>query len=186
MKKILTLLGLAACSLGYAQGTLVINNYSIYDFEGYLIATNPATADCYPSVTSGDPDVVLVPADSHMGNNKALVYDNYRDQFVKSLYPMTSWNVTTSSTAVPIPRLWNHTDVAPGGNLANNTRWSATKFRMFQAGTTNLAPGGFDGPIALANSCYNAPDNFDTSLGNRAEIFTVTSNGMSTTYIQLY
>ncbi|MDR2236574.1 MAG: hypothetical protein LBE92_10645 [Chryseobacterium sp.] len=186
MKKILALLGLAACSLGYAQGTLVVNNYSIYDFEGYFIATNPAAPDCYPYVTSGDPSVIIVPADSHVGNGKALVYDNYREQFVKSLYPMTSWNVTLSSVSPITPRLWSHGAVAPNGTVANNTRWSATKFRTFLPGTTNQAPGGFGGPIALANSCYNVPSSFTTSLGNTAEIFTVTSGSTSTTFIQLY
>ncbi len=185
MKKVLALLGLAAFSLGYAQGgTLIINNYSKFDFSGFLIANN-ALGNCYPYVTSENPDMVSIPADSHMGNGKALVYKDYQSQYNTSMYPMTRWSVSTSSTSTT-SQLWSSMLIAPGGVISNNTRWSATKFVMYYPGTTNLAPDGFSGPIALPNSCYNAPSNFTTASGNSAEIFTITSGTTTTTYIQLF
>lgn len=187
MKKLLTVLGLAAFSLGYSQGgTLILNNYSQYDFVGFIIANNLA-GGCYPYITSANPDMVRVPANSHMGNGNELRYDNYRDQYNSSLYPMASWNVTTSS-ALGVFRAWNHAAIMPGGVLSNNTRWATTKFVMYYPGTTTLAPDNFHGAITIAaNSCYTASDNLTSSTGNNsAEIFTLMSGGINYTYIQLY
>lgn len=187
MKKLLTILGLAAFSMGYSQGgTLILNNYSQYDFVGFIIANNLA-GGCYPYITSANPDMVRVPADSHMGNGNELRYDNYRDQFGSSLYPMASWHVATSS-ALGVTRPWNHGSLMPGGVLSNNTRWATTKFVMYYPGTTNLAPDDFNGAITIAaNSCYTASDNIISTTGNNsAEIFTITSGTSNITYIQLY
>ncbi|MDR6923413.1 MULTISPECIES: hypothetical protein [Chryseobacterium] len=186
MKKVLAILSLAVCSLGYAQkGPLIVNNYSIYDFKGVVFASNESGATCSPYVTTRDPDEIVIPADSHMGNGKALVYDNYRDQFTNSLYPTTTWTVSLSATSVT-PRAWNHPSLLPTGVISANTRWSGTKFRMFYAGTNDLAPGGFDGPLVLPNSCYNAPSSISTPLGNTGDIFTVTSGATTITYIQFF
>ncbi|MEI3790071.1 MULTISPECIES: hypothetical protein [Chryseobacterium] len=188
MKKVLTLLGLAAFSFGYSQGgTLILNNYSQYDFKGFIVANNFA-GGCYPYISSNNPDMVTVPANSHIGNGQELRYTNYRDQFNSSLYPMTEWHVSTSS-APGIPRLWNHPAVMPGGVLSNNTKWATTKFVMYYPGTTTLAPDNFNGAITLAgnSNCYSASDNMTTSTGNNsAEIFTIASGGITYTYIQIY
>jgi len=187
MKKVLALLSLAACSLGYAQGgTLILNNYSKFDFYGYIIANNPS-GNCYPHISSANPEMVRVPYDSHMGNGKALVYENYRDQYTSSLYPMATWSVALASGSSSItPRAWNNPSMAPGLVLSNNTKWATTKFVMYYPGTTDLAPDNFSGAVTLFNNCYNAPSNFTTSSGNGAEIFTITSGTDTVTYIQLF
>ncbi|PIF47140.1 hypothetical protein CLU96_4187 [Chryseobacterium sp. 52] len=187
MKKVLTLLGIAAFSFAYSQGgTLILNNYSAYDFSGFIVANNFA-GGCYPYISSNNPDMVTVPANSHMGNGNELKYSNYRDQYTSSLYPMTSWHVTTSA-APGLARLWNHPSMMPGGVFSNNTKWATTKFVMYYPGTTNLAPDNFNGAITLAgNTCYTASDYLVTSSGNNsAEIFTIVNGGTTYTYIQLY
>ncbi|KPE48946.1 hypothetical protein [Chryseobacterium indologenes] len=185
MKKVLAILSLTACSLGYAQkGPLILNNYSAYEFRGIVFASNESGTNCYPYVTSQDPNEIIVPADSHVGNGKALIYDNYQSQFTNSLYPVTTWTVSLSSTSIT-PRPWNHPSLLPTGVISTNTRWSGTKFRMFYPGTNDTV-WGFGGPLVLPNSCYNAPDNFTTPDGNSAEIFTITADKVTTTYIQLY
>ncbi|KMQ65613.1 hypothetical protein ACM46_06970 [Chryseobacterium angstadtii] len=188
MKKILALLGIAAFSLAYSQGgTLILNNYSAYDFSGYIVANNFA-GGCYPYITSNDPEMVKVPADSHMGNGNELRYTDFRNQYTTSLYPMAAWHVSTSS-ALGISRPWNHGSLMPGGTFSNNTKWATTKFVMYYPGTTNLAPDNFNGALTLPGniSCYNAPNYFSTPSGsNSAEIFTITSGASTTTYIQLY
>lgn len=187
MKKILALIGLAAFSFGYSQGTLILNNYSQYDFSGFLIANNLA-GGCYPFISSSLPDMVKVPANSHQGNGLELKYTNYKDQFTSSLYPVTQWHVSTSS-ALGVSRLWNHPSLMPGGVFSNNTRWATTKFVMYYPGTTNLAPDDFNGAITVTGNagCYNASDNMTSTTGNNsAEIFTLSSGGTVITYIQLY
>ncbi|KPE48948.1 hypothetical protein [Chryseobacterium indologenes] len=187
MKKVLALLSLAACSFGYAQGgTLILNNYSKYDFYGYIMANN-TSGNCYPSISSADPEMVRVPANSHMGNGNELRYDNYRDQFLNSLYPMTAWSVALASGGSSTTlRAWNNPSMAPGLVLSNNTKWATTKFVMYYPGTTDLAPDNFNGAVTLFNNCYNAPSSFSTPSGNSAEIFTVTSGTNTITYIQLF
>lgn len=185
MKKVLAILSLAVCSLGYAQkGPLILNNYSAYEFRGIVFASNEFGATCTPYITSREPDEIIVPADSHTGNGKALIYENFRDQFTNSLYPTTTWMVNLSSTSIT-PRPWNYPALAPGLPISNNTRWSGTKFRMFHPGTNDNV-WGFGGPLVLPNSCYDAPDQITTPEGNSAEIFTITADKVTTTYIQLY
>ncbi|KXH85526.1 hypothetical protein [Chryseobacterium kwangjuense] len=188
MKKVLTLLGLAAFCFGYSQGgTLILNNYSQYDFSGFISANNLA-GGCYPIVTTNIPDMVKVPANSHQGNGLELKYTNFRDQYNSSLYPITEWHISTSS-APGIKRQWNHASLLPSGVFSNNTKWSTTKFVMYYPGTTNLAPDDFYGTITIAgnSSCYNAPDYMTSTSGNNsAEIFTLVSGGTVFTYIQLY
>jgi hypothetical protein len=185
MKKFLALLRLAVCSLGYAQkGPLILNNYSAYEFRGVIYASNEVGATCTPYITSHDPDEIVIPADSHTGNGKALIYENFRDQFTNSLYPTSTWMVNLSSTSIN-PRAWNHPSLLPTGVISANTRWSGTKFGMFHPGT-NESVWGFGGPLVLPNSCYDAPDHITTPDGNSAEIFTITADKVTTTYIQLY
>ncbi|NML70426.1 hypothetical protein HHL23_11515 [Chryseobacterium sp. RP-3-3] len=187
MKKLLIVLGLATFSLGYSQGgTLVVNNYTPYDYYGAIIAHNFA-GGCYPYVSSKDPNMITVPANANMSTGTELRYDNYRDQYTSSLYPVTEWNVSLSATAGP-PRLWNHPAVMPGSPVSNNTRWGATKFQMRIAGTTTNAPDNFNANLSVAgNSCYLAPDYFTTPSGsNSAEMFMISSGGINYTYINLY
>jgi|GEM_PF-384275 len=189
MKKFLTILGIAAFVFGYSQnGTLIVNNYTPYDFSGYIMANNFA-GGCYPFLTSSAPDMVTVPANANMGNGNELRYENYKDQYTSSLYPISQWYVQSSST-ISVLRPWNHAAIMPGGTISNNTKWSATKFNMKYAGTTNGVPGFSNGLTLAGNtSCYTAPDYFDMTSGgvtNSAEIFTLTSGGINYTYIQLY
>lgn len=188
MKKILTLLGLAVFSFGFSQGgTLIVNNYTPYDYYGALIANNFA-GGCYPIVTPTTPgSMVTVPANSNMGTGTELRYDNYRDQFTSSLYPVTEWQVMLSATNGQ-PRLWSHPAIMPGSVVANNTKWGSTKFEMRIAGTTTNAPDNFHANLSvIGNPCNTAPDFFSTPSGsNSAEMFSLTSGGIVYTYIQLY
>ncbi|KMQ65620.1 hypothetical protein ACM46_07005 [Chryseobacterium angstadtii] len=183
MKKILTILSFAAAITTYAQGRLIINNYTPYDFQGHVIA-HGTTSPCYPRVVNNT--IITVPADANTGNGNHLQYDNYRDQFGSSLYPMADWNVSTSpnnNSVVP----WNDLGMIPGGTLSNTTKWGVAKFGMVYAGTNNNVVG-FSANLALAgNACYASPDNFTTSNGlNSGEIFVITSGGTVTTYLQMY
>lgn len=185
MKKVLTLLGLAAFASGFAQGgTLILNNYSAYDFEGYIIASN-YNSGCYPLVTSADPELVKVPYNSHMGNGQELVYKDFQSQYTSSLYPMAAWSVMLSATNTTI-RAWNNPSMMPGGVISSNTKWATTKFAMFYPGTHNNAPDNFGGAVSISPNCYNAPTDFTTPSGNMAEIFTLNNSGVTYTYIQIY
>ncbi|MBL1219776.1 hypothetical protein JET18_02950 [Chryseobacterium sp. L7] len=185
MKKILTLLGLAAFSFGYSQGgTMIVNNYTPYEYRGALIANNFA-GGCYPFISTNGG--VIIPPNSHTGNGNALIYPNYRDQFTTSLYPMPSWNVSLAPNS-PTVRPWNHGSMMPGGTISINTKWSASKFEMYDPATSQYVPG-FNTTVSLAgNTCYIAPDFYTTPSGaNSAEIFTITtSTGLVETYLQLY
>ncbi|MEI3790074.1 MULTISPECIES: hypothetical protein [unclassified Chryseobacterium] len=183
MKKILSILGIAASIAAYAQGTLIINNYTIYDYRGDVIAHN-MFAPCYPRVVNNVP--IIVPANSNTGTGTQLQYDNFRDQYTSSLYPMAEWSVGTSPNSTNV-RPWDHFSLAPGGTFSNNTRWGITKFGMVYAGTNNNVVG-FSADIAIAgNPCYTYPDYFTTPNGlNSGEMFIITSGSNVTTYIQLY
>jgi len=183
MKKIITLLSFAASVAAYAQGALVINNYTTYDFRGDLIAHN-LISPCYPRVANNTP--IIVPADSHVGNGLQLQYENYRVQFINSLYPMAEWSVSTSANTTNV-RSWDNNSLLPGGVISSNTKWGTAKFGMVYAGTTNNVPG-FSVNISIAgNPCYTYPDYFTTSSGlNSAEMFTITSGSNVTAYLQIY
>ncbi|MDP9960155.1 hypothetical protein [Chryseobacterium lathyri] len=185
MKKILTIVGITIASLVYSQGgTMIVNNYTPYEYRGALIANN-FSGGCYPII--GTNAGVIIPPDSHTGNGNALIYTNYRDQYTTSLYPMPSWTVSLAANSNSI-RPWNHGSLIPGGTLSNNTKWSASKFEMYDPATSAYVPG-FNTTVSLAgNSCYMAPDYFVTPSGaNSAEIFTITtSTGLVETYLQLY
>ncbi|KFF24612.1 hypothetical protein [Chryseobacterium vrystaatense] len=183
MKKIFSLLGFVASLAAYAQGPLVINNYSDYDFRGHVIA-HDMVAPCYPRVANNVP--IIVPADSHMGNGLQLEYKNFRDQFGTSLYPMADWSVATSPNN-DFVWAWNDANLVPGGTISNTTKWGIAKFGMVYAGTTIGVPG-FGGNIALyPNPCYPYLSGFTTSNGlNSADIFTITSGTVVTTYIQIF
>jgi len=185
MKKVLTLLGITAVSLAYSQGgTLIVNNYSIYEYRGALIANN-FSGGCYPII--GTNSGIVIPPDSHTGNGNALIYPNYKDQFTTSLYPMPNWTVNLAANSTSV-RPWNQPSMMPGGVISLNTKWSASKFEMYDPATSAYVPG-FSTTVAVAgNSCYIAPDYFVTPSGmNSAEIFTITTGtGIVETYLQIY
>lgn len=183
MKKIAAVLAFALSTAAFAQGRLVINNYSAYDFRGDVIAHN-MTSPCYPRVGNNTP--IIVPADAHMGNGNHLQYDNFRDQFGLSLYPTSNWTVTTGPNSTTVSP-WNDPSLVPGGTLSNTTLWNVAKFGMVYPGTTTGVPG-FGATLAVGlNPCYASPDNFTTSNGlNSGEIFIITGGGSSTTYLQIY
>ncbi|KMQ65619.1 hypothetical protein ACM46_07000 [Chryseobacterium angstadtii] len=180
MKKLLTIIGMAVFSLGYSQGTIILNNYSKYDYHGFLVATN-ATAGCYPRV--GNDGVIVVPAESHTGNNQALVYKDYQNQFTSSLYPTANWVVTQNPTGSSIMP-WNDVNLAPGNTISTSTKWYATKFVMMEAGTLTAAPDDFRANINIISPCTPvANDYFATPSGNNsAEMFTIGA----ITYLQVY
>ncbi|SHG98548.1 hypothetical protein [Chryseobacterium vrystaatense] len=185
MKKILSTLGITMVSLAYSQGgTIIVNNYTPYEYRGALIANN-FSGGCYPFISTNAG--VIIPPDSHMGNGNALIYTNYRDQYTSSLYPMPNWTVSTSATSTTI-RPWNHGSLMPGGVFSINTKWSSSKFEMYDPATSLYIPG-FSTTVSLAgNPCYMAPDYFTTPNGlHSAEIFTIsTSTGLVETYLQLF
>lgn len=179
MKKFLIIVGITAASLIYAQvGTLIINNYTPYEYRGDIIANN--SLGCYPIV--GNTNKIIVPADSHTGNGQQLQYDNYRDQYTSSLYPNPNWTVSTSTSTTNV-RPWNHPSIMPGGTISNYTKWSATKFDMFDTGTGSYVTG-FNANLSIStcNSSIPTPS-YNTPNGlNSAEMFVIGS----ITYIQLY
>ncbi|PQA95816.1 hypothetical protein B0A69_05455 [Chryseobacterium shigense] len=182
MKKIVTVLGITAASLAYSQGMFMLNNYSPHDFHGNLMAMN--LNGCVPAVMNNDPASIIVPANSHMGNGLAWKIDNYRDQFSTSIYPVTNWIVTLGPSPSTI-RLWNNPSLMPGGVIANNTKWTTSKFQMYYAGTGNHVVG-FNTSLgnATPNSCITSVDYFSTPNGS-AEWFTITGTD-TITYFQIY
>ncbi|MBL1219771.1 hypothetical protein JET18_02925 [Chryseobacterium sp. L7] len=183
MKKIATVLAFAASVTAFAQGRLIINNYSAYDFRGDVIAHN-MTSPCYPRVANST--LITVPADANMGNGNHLQYDNFRDQFGSSFYPTANWTVVTNPNTTNVSP-WNDPSLVPGGTLSNTTVWNVAKFSMVYPGTTTNVIG-FSATLAVPqNPCYASPDNFTTSNGlNSGDIFTITSGGVSTTFLQVY
>lgn len=183
MKKIITLLSLIAMTATYAQGTLVINNYSAYDFYGHVLAFN-MTSPCYPRVANDQP--ITVPANSNIGNGNQLQYENYRDQYTASLYPQSEWVVTTSPNDTN-NRPYNFPLLAPTSQFALSTKWGLAKFGMKDPGTNNNVPN-FSVNIAVAgNPCYNSPVDYTTPNGaNYTNIFMITSGSTSITYLQIY
>lgn len=179
MKKILAIIGTAAASFVYSQGTIIINNYSKFDFHGFIMAAS-STAGCYPRV--GNDGEIVVPADSHMGNSKELIYKDYYGQYMSSLYPTANWAVTLSPTNSSI-MAWNNPNLSPSGTISTTTRWFATKFDMTEAGTTISSPD-FRANLNLANPCNPTAYSYYTtpSGDNSAEIFTISG----ITYLQLY
>ncbi|SHG70783.1 hypothetical protein SAMN05421866_1284 [Chryseobacterium oranimense] len=178
MKKFLLLLGICFVSSAYAQGgTLIIQNFTTnYDFHGIIYANNFA-GGCYPFITSKDPYPVVVPAGA------TAKYENYRDQFTSSPFPVSSWEVTLASGSAPTTRPWNHPSLMPGGVISNNTRWSMSKFQMYHAGTS-VPETFFNGDIGDAtNPCNSNPDFIDSSPYGSSKWFTITSGGTVYTYL---
>ncbi|UZT99739.1 hypothetical protein ODZ84_09285 [Chryseobacterium fluminis] len=188
MKKFLSAIGICAAAIAYAQGTLILNNYSSYDFNGYIYAANPAPTggNCYPMVGNGTPDPIVVPANSNTITGTQLEFTNYKDQFTNSLYPVSTWLVSTSATNQSIPRTWNHPAVMPGGTVSNNTRWAGSKFFMTDPATGASVPL-FNANIAVFGSCNSSfiPDSFVCPSGS-AEMFTISSGTTVTTYFEIY
>jgi hypothetical protein len=179
MKKILMVIGTVAASLVYSQGRIIVNNYSKYDFHGFLIASN-STAGCYPSV--GNNEAIVIPGESHMGNGHELIYEGYRDQFVSSLYPTANWDVTLNPSGSSI-MAWDNVNLSPSSTVATTTKWFATKFNMMEPGTTTPVQD-FHTNLNITNPCSSTVmDYFVTPSGdNSAEMFTIGS----ITYLQLF
>lgn len=180
MRKILAILATVTASFVYSQGMIIVNNYSKFDFYGYLIATN-STSGCYPRV--GNDGVIIVPAESHMGNGLQLVYKDYMGQFSSSLYPTANWVVTQSPTLSSI-MAWNNPNLTPGGTISTTTKWYATKFDMMDMGTTTPNTENFRANMNIANACSTGINDFfvTPSGNNSAEMFTISG----ITYLQLY
>ncbi|MCS3531413.1 hypothetical protein [Chryseobacterium sp. JUb7] len=190
MKKLLSTIGLCAAAFAYAQGgTLILNNYSSYDFNGYIYAANPTPTGgtCYPIVGNGTPDPIVVPANSNTITGTQLEIRNYRDQYTTSLYPVTTWLVSTSPTIQTIPRAWNHAAVMPGGTISNNTKWAGSKFFMTDPANGGASVPLFNANIAVAGSCNSSfiPDSYSCPSGY-AELFTITTGTTVTTYFEIY
>lgn len=174
MKKILTLSSIIVFSLAYSQGILIVNNYSKHDFSGTLIAGGTSAANgCYPRV--GNTGSINIPADSHTGNGKELMYKDYQSQYTNSLYPTATWEVYPNATGHSVMS-WNDPNLVPGGTISTTTQWYATKF------STSLLE--FRANLGLITPCNpTSVDTYTTPSGNEfAEMFTI--NG--TTYLQLY
>jgi hypothetical protein len=178
MKKLLLLLGICSVSSAYAQGgMLIIQNFTTnYDFHGNIYANNNTGGGCYPIVTSKDPDPIVVPAGA------TAKYENYRDQYSSSGFPVSTWNVYLGAGSAASPRPWNHGSLIPGGVISNNTKWSMSKFQMYHAGTS-VPETYFNGDIGgTALPCNTAPDTVTTTWGN-AKWFTITSGTDVYTYL---
>lgn len=189
MKKFLTIIGICSAAVAYSQGgTFILNNYSPYNFNGAIIAANPSPTGgtCYPLVSSSNPNPLVIPADSHMGNGLELKMDNYKDQYPNSLYPIMTWDVSTSATNQGIPRAWNHPAVMPGGTVSNNTKWAGSKFYMTDPATGTSIPL-FNANIAVAGTCNSAavPDYYVCPSGS-AEMFTISSGPNTITYFNIF
>jgi len=185
MKKLLTVIFIAAVSLIHAQNLkLIVNNYSTtFDFHGTLSAHNFG-GGCYPYVTTNSPAMVVVPANANMNNGNELVYANFKDQYVNSLYPNASWMVQLSA-ATSIVRAWNHASIAPGGVISANTKWSSSQFQMYYAGTSTPEPS-FSGLIGEPQDpCTGAISNISTPYGD-VEWFNITTGNVDYSYLQIY
>ncbi|KFF24608.1 hypothetical protein [Chryseobacterium vrystaatense] len=178
MKKFLTIAATAAAALVYSQGTLIINNYSKFDYNGFMIAGN-STVGCYPRVANEA--AIVVPADSHMGNGKNLMYKDYQNQYY-SLYPTTNWSVYPNANTTSV-MAWDNVNLAPGGTISTTTQWYATKFYTTFPGTNTSNPE-FQTNLVLPNPCNSGSStSFSTASGNNsADIFVI--GGI--TYLQLY
>ncbi|PQA95818.1 hypothetical protein B0A69_05465 [Chryseobacterium shigense] len=178
MKKTLLLLASAAASFAYSQGTLIINNYSKYDYNGFMGAGN-SSVGCYPRVGNEAP--IIVPADSHMGNGHELVYKDYLNQFY-SLYPTTNW-VVYFNPNTPTIMSWDDVNLSPGGTISNTTQWYFTKFYTTLPGTNTSNPE-FQANLGLSSPCSPGSMAYYTtpSGDNSAEIFVISG----ITYLQLY
>lgn len=178
------------CALGgmisAQQSTLIINNYSSYDYHGQLMAT-PLGA-CYPMVSIGYPavpDQLIVPA---LSDYELQSYS------VGAANGITTFLVQTSGTNPAVPRVPNHPTLAPTGAISVNTNWRHTKFQMYFAGTnTPVSSGGTSVPETYflgnlgdgTNSCFTGPSNISTTYGD-ADWFTISSGGVQYTYIQIF
>ncbi|KXH85517.1 hypothetical protein [Chryseobacterium kwangjuense] len=179
MKKFLLLLGICSVSTAYAQGgTLIIQNFTTnYDFHGSLYANNNVGGGCYPMVISKVPDEIIVPAGA------TAKYENYRDQFSTSGYPVSTWNVYLAAGSAASPRPWSHPSLVPGGVISNNTKWSMSKYQMYHAGTS-VPETYFNGDIGeTALPCNTAPDFVDSPPYGSAKWFTITSGTDVYTYL---
>jgi hypothetical protein len=180
MKKFLLLFGICSVSSAYAQGgMLIIQNFTTnYDFHGVLYANNNTGGGCYPLVVSKVPDAIIIPAGT------AAKYENYKDQYATSGFPVSIWNVYLGAGSAASPRAWNHGSLAPGGVISNNTKWSMAKFQMYHAGTS-VPETYFNGDVGeSAPPCNTAPNVVTTSWGN-ASWFTITSGTNVYTYLNI-
>lgn len=188
MKKQLLIL---CCAIGgmisAQQSTLIINNYSSYDYHGQLMAT--PLGSCYPMVSIGGvavtPDQLIVPASTD------YMLPSYSNGLANGI---TTFLVQTSVTNPAVPRAPDHVTLSPTGAISTNTNWRHTKFQMYFAGTnTPVSSGGasipetyFNGNLGDGtNSCFSGPSYISTVYGD-ANWFTISSGGTQYTYIQIF
>lgn len=194
-KAIFITMSLLGISVYSQQSTLIVNNYSIYDFHGSILA-NPVNA-CYPSVSisyPATPNQSIVPANSHQGNGLQLEYSNYASAGTNPLYPITTFLVQTAGTSPAQPRVPSHVLLLPTGPVSLNTDWHHTKFEMYFAGTNiKVSSGGVNVPETYfngnlgdgLNTCFLGASYITTTYGD-AEWFTITAGGTKYSYIQIF
>lgn len=185
-KQLLILCSVLGGMISAQQSTLIINNYSSYDYHGQLMAT--PLGSCYPMVSIGYPAVpnqLIVPA---LSDYKLPSYSDGASNGI------TTFLVQTSGANPATPRVPGHITLSPGGPIASNTNWRHTKFQMYFAGTnTPVSSGGTSVPETYfnanlgdgTNSCFSGPSNISTIYGD-AEWFTISSGGIQYTYIQIF
>jgi hypothetical protein len=185
MKRIILALTIG-CSglLSSQQSKLTVNNYSVYDFHGVLIAT--PLGSCYPIVSISAPAVpseLVVPAGTVYGLSSYA-----------SSTTITSFLVQTSATNPAIPRVPSHPTLIPSGAISTMTDWRHTKFQMYFAGTgTPVSSGGtsvpetyFNGNLGDGtNSCFTGSSYISSVYGD-AEFFKISSGGITYSYINIF
>jgi len=191
MKKLVLTLGVVLANYYSAQqSSLIINNYSNYDYHGNITAT-PATS-CYPMVEIGtntaSPSLLIVPANSNDINGLNAYYPKYYTSGVTNpvvLYPISTFYVQTSGAGVGGTRNYNHPSLLPSGVLSSSTDWRHSKFQMYYAGTNNQV--SFNGNLDdYSGSCF-AGSNYISTPNGDAEMFKITSSsGQNFTYINIY
>ncbi len=176
MKKIFYLVVFCLSVFLFGQQTsLQINNYSIYDYHGVIIATDPNNCSRQVSNTyyPTPPYQELIVGAGVMGNIGLYSSGNY----------VPYWDVVSSATNPLVIRYYTHPQIAALGVISQNTNWSHSKFEMCYAGTNNhvigtqvnLSPG--TSPCSTADSYFSNP-----SIPYEVEWFEI--GGYS--YIQIY
>lgn len=176
MKKLIYLLFVVLySSYNSQQSTMIINNFSAYDYRGEIDATGPN--NCFPKVSNTtypaplySPLLVAAGATVDVGT-------------YNSNNAVSNWTVQTSAINPSSVRLYNNPTLQPSGIIATSTDWTFSKFTMYQSGTnTSLPNSGVNisngnSPCSAAPSYYNNPN-----IPLEAEWFKIGGY----TYLQIY